>query len=81
MKVCIEEEVDRVYDRLQALETDREFLQHCMGSIQNGGDEGKDLLQEILQHLRDLKNVELRLKNLDNDPSSIVMLHSPSKDL
>jgi hypothetical protein len=52
-----------------------------MGSIQNGGDEGKDLLQEILQHLRDLKNVELRLKNLDNDPSSIVMLHSPSKDL
>ncbi|CAJ2667041.1 unnamed protein product [Trifolium pratense] len=81
MKVCIEEEVDRVYDRLQALETDREFLQHCMGSIQNGGDEGKDLLQEILQHLRDLKNVELRLKDLDNDPSSIVMLHSPSKDL
>ncbi|CAK8538016.1 unnamed protein product [Lathyrus sativus] len=81
MKVCVEEEVDRVYERLQALETDREFLQHCMGSIQNGGDEGKDLLQEILQHLRDLKNVELRLKNLDNDPSTIVELHSPCKDL
>ncbi|CAI8586030.1 unnamed protein product [Vicia faba] len=81
MKVCVEEEVDRVYERLQALETDREFLQHCMGSIQNGGDEGKDLLQEILQHLRDLKNVELRLKNLDNDPSTIVELHSSCKDL
>ncbi|CAL5189866.1 unnamed protein product [Lathyrus oleraceus] len=81
MKVCVEEEVDRVYERLQALETDREFLQHCMGSIQNGGDEGKDLLQEILQHLRDLKNVELRLKSLDNDPSTIVELHSPCKDL
>ncbi|KAG4964063.1 hypothetical protein AAZX31_14G199800 [Glycine max] len=68
MKTCIEEEVDRVYERLQALETDKEFLQHCMGSIQNGGEKGVDLLQEILQHLRDLKAVELRLKTLGNDP-------------
>ncbi|XP_029130667.1 myosin-binding protein 2 isoform X2 [Cajanus cajan] len=68
MKTCIEEEVDRVYERLQALETDKEFLQHCMGSIQNGGEKGVDLLQEILQHLRDLKDVELRLKTLGNDP-------------
>ncbi|TKY45707.1 Myosin-binding protein 3 [Spatholobus suberectus] len=68
MKTSIEEEVDRVYERLQALETDKEFLQHCMGSIQNGGEKGVDLLQEILQHLRDLKVVELRLKNLGNDP-------------
>ncbi|XP_027333543.1 myosin-binding protein 2-like [Abrus precatorius] len=68
MKTSIEHEVDRVYERLQALETDKEFLQHCMGSIQNGGEKGVDLLQEILQHLRDLKAVELRLKNLGNDP-------------
>ncbi|RDX98205.1 Myosin-binding protein 3, partial [Mucuna pruriens] len=68
MKTTIEEEVDRVYERLQALETDKEFLQHCMGSIQNGGEKGVDLLQEILQHLRDLKDVELRLKTLGNDP-------------
>ncbi|KAL2665211.1 hypothetical protein AAZV13_02G207500 [Glycine max] len=68
MKTCIEEEVDRVYERLQALETDKEFLQHCMGSIQNGGEKGVDLLQEILQHLRDLKDVEIRLKTLGNDP-------------
>ncbi|CAJ1970847.1 unnamed protein product [Sphenostylis stenocarpa] len=68
MKTSIEEEVDRVYERLQALETDKEFLQHCMGSIQNGGEKGVDLLQEILQHLRDLKDVELRLKTLGNDP-------------
>ncbi|CAL0307655.1 unnamed protein product [Lupinus luteus] len=67
MKVSIEEEVDRVYERLQALETDREFLKHCVGSMQNG-DKGVDLLQEILQHLRDLKTVEHRLKNLGNDP-------------
>ncbi|XP_068487520.1 myosin-binding protein 3-like isoform X3 [Phaseolus vulgaris] len=68
MKTSIEEEVDLVYERLQALETDKEFLQHCMGSIQNGGEKGVDLLQEILQHLRDLKDVELRLKTLGNDP-------------
>ncbi|XP_019432817.1 PREDICTED: myosin-binding protein 3-like [Lupinus angustifolius] len=67
MKVSIEEEVDRVYERLQALETDREFLKHCVGSVQNG-DKGVDLLQEILQHLRDLKTVEHRLQNLGNDP-------------
>nr|XP_029143737.1 myosin-binding protein 3 isoform X2 [Arachis hypogaea] len=66
-KVSVEEEVDRVYERLQALESDREFLQNCVGSIQNG-DKGTGLLQEILQHLRDLKAVEHRLKNLGTDP-------------
>ncbi|XP_019462210.1 PREDICTED: myosin-binding protein 3-like isoform X2 [Lupinus angustifolius] len=67
MKVSIEEEVDRVYERLQALETDREFLKHCLGSMQNG-DKGVDLLQEILQHLRDLKTVEHCMKNSGNYP-------------
>ncbi|GMI68983.1 hypothetical protein HRI_000567600 [Hibiscus trionum] len=61
--VAIEEEVDRVYERLQALEEDREFLKNCMSSV-NKGDKGMDLLQEILQHLRDLKAVEIRSKNL-----------------
>ncbi|XP_039057395.1 myosin-binding protein 2-like isoform X2 [Hibiscus syriacus] len=60
------EEVDRVYERLQALEEDREFLKNCMSSIKKG-DKGMDLLQEILQHLRDLKAVELRSKNLSGD--------------
>ncbi|KAI4387630.1 hypothetical protein MLD38_000050 [Melastoma candidum] len=63
-KVAIEEEVDRVYERLQALEADREFLKHCMSSIKQG-DKGMSLLQEILQHLRDLKSVELRARCLD----------------
>ncbi|KAM1956381.1 hypothetical protein ACFX16_025805 [Malus domestica] len=65
-KIAIEEEVDHVYERLQALEADREFLKHCMSSIKKG-DKGVDLLQEILQHLRDLRAVELRVKNT-NDP-------------
>ncbi|XP_030536679.1 myosin-binding protein 3 isoform X2 [Rhodamnia argentea] len=63
-KLAIEEEVDHVYERLQALEADREFLKHCMNSIQKG-DKGMNLLQEILQHLRDLKGVELRSRNTD----------------
>ncbi|KAL6286800.1 hypothetical protein ACE6H2_011190 [Prunus campanulata] len=71
-KIAIEEEVDHVYERLQALEADREFLKHCMGSIKKG-DKGVDLLQEILQHLKDLRVVELRVKNL-NDPEGEVAL-------
>ncbi|KAJ4826702.1 hypothetical protein Tsubulata_023391 [Turnera subulata] len=66
-KLAIEEEVDHVYERLQALEADREFLKHCMSSIQKG-DKGMDLLQEILQHLRDLKAVELSMRNLNDHP-------------
>ncbi|KAF9674013.1 hypothetical protein SADUNF_Sadunf10G0083600 [Salix dunnii] len=59
------EEVDHVYERLQALEADREFLKHCMTSLRKG-DKGIELLQEILQHLRDLRNVEQRARNLED---------------
>ncbi|KAL5570842.1 hypothetical protein UlMin_020439 [Ulmus minor] len=65
-KVAIEEEVDHVYERLQALEADREFLKHCMSSIKKG-DKGMDLLQEILQHLRDLKSIEHQMKNTNDE--------------
>ncbi|XP_061990089.1 myosin-binding protein 2 [Rosa rugosa] len=61
-KLAIEEAVDHVYERLQALEADREFLKHCISSLRKG-DKGLDLLQEILQHLRDLRSVETRLRN------------------
>ncbi|KAJ1430588.1 GTD-binding domain [Sesbania bispinosa] len=46
----------------KVLEADREFLKHCISSLRKG-DKGLDLLQEILQHLRDLRNVELRVRN------------------
>ncbi|GMN38517.1 hypothetical protein TIFTF001_007749 [Ficus carica] len=62
-KLAVEEEVDHVYERLQALEADREFLKHCISSLRKG-DKGLYLLQEILQHLRDLRSVEHRVKNL-----------------
>ncbi|XP_010265637.1 PREDICTED: myosin-binding protein 2 [Nelumbo nucifera] len=62
-KHAIEEEVENVYERLQALEADREFLKHCISSLKKG-DKGMHLLQEILQHLRDLRTVELRVRNM-----------------
>lgn len=62
-RIAIEEEVDHVYERLQALEADREFLKHCMSSLRKG-DKGIYLLQEILQHLRDLRNVEMRARTM-----------------
>ncbi|CAI9755984.1 unnamed protein product [Fraxinus pennsylvanica] len=62
---AIEEEVDHLYERLQALEADREFLKHCISSLKKG-DKGMDLLEEILQHLRNLRNVELRVRNLSD---------------
>ncbi|KAM1608276.1 hypothetical protein EV1_020266 [Malus domestica] len=66
-KLAIEEEVDHVYERLQALEADREFLKHCISSLRKG-DKGLLLLQEILEHLRDLRSVELRLRTMgDSD--------------
>ncbi|XP_006651231.1 myosin-binding protein 2 isoform X2 [Oryza brachyantha] len=61
-RLAIMEEVDHVYDRLQALEADKEFLRHCIKSLKKG-DRGMDLLQEILQHLRELRSVELHVKN------------------
>ncbi|KAM7515851.1 hypothetical protein LguiA_005434 [Lonicera macranthoides] len=56
-------EVDRVYERLMDLEADREFLKHSISSLKKG-DKGKDLLEEILQNLRDLRTVELRMRNI-----------------
>lgn len=59
-------EVDHVYERLRALKADREFLKHCMSSIKKG-DKGVDLVQEISQHLRDLRAVEVRVNNVSED--------------
>ncbi|XP_010558605.1 PREDICTED: myosin-binding protein 3 isoform X4 [Tarenaya hassleriana] len=57
-KLEIIKQVDNVYERLQALETDGEFLKNCVSSVKKD-DKGMDLLQEILQHLNDLRNIEL----------------------
>lgn len=64
-RLAIEEEVYHVYERLQALEADREFLKHTIKSLRKG-DEGMKLLQEIAQHLRDLRRVELKARNFSD---------------
>lgn len=64
-KLAVEQELDHLHERLQALEADREFLKNCVCSLKKG-DKGMDLLQEILQHLRDLRNVELRVRSLSD---------------
>ncbi|XP_024188059.1 myosin-binding protein 3 isoform X1 [Rosa chinensis] len=51
-RIAIEEEVDHVYERLQALE-------------KSNLEKGMDLLQESLQHLRDLRDVELCIRNIN----------------
>ncbi|KAJ8562948.1 hypothetical protein K7X08_031400 [Anisodus acutangulus] len=61
----VEEELDNLHERLQALEADREFLKNCVSTLKKG-DKGMDLLHEILQHLRDLKNVDLRVRSSCN---------------
>lgn len=68
-RVTIEEEMGHVYERLQGLEADRDLLKHCIGSLSEG-DEGIDLLREILQHLRDLRTVEVRARSLCDSPLS-----------
>nr|BAK03583.1 predicted protein [Hordeum vulgare subsp. vulgare] len=65
-RLAIIEEVDHVYERLQALEADKEFLRHCIKSLKKG-DKGMHLLQEILQHLRELRSVELHGKHAADD--------------
>lgn len=64
-KLEIIKQVDSVYERLQVLETDGEFMKSCMSSAKDG-DKGTDLLQDILQHLRDLRNIELTADTIDN---------------
>ncbi|CAN6303798.1 unnamed protein product [Urochloa humidicola] len=61
-KLAIANEIDRVHERLHALEADREYIKQCVRSLKKGG-KGFDLLQEILQHLRDLRRIEQRARN------------------
>ncbi|KAK8444344.1 hypothetical protein SEVIR_9G120200v4 [Setaria viridis] len=61
-KLAIAHEIDQVHERLHALEADREYIKQCVRSLKKGG-KGFDLLQEILQHLRDLRRIEQRARN------------------
>lgn len=67
-RVVIEEEVQQLNERLQALEADREFIKHSIKSLRKG-DEGMKLLHEIAQHLRELRRIDMRASSL-NDSST-----------
>lgn len=64
-RVVIEEEVQHLNERLQALEADREFIKHSIKSLRKG-DEGMKLLQEIAQHLRELRRIDMRASSLND---------------
>ncbi|KAI7739236.1 hypothetical protein M8C21_004433, partial [Ambrosia artemisiifolia] len=70
-RIDMEEEIDQLYVRLQALEVDREFLKHCIGSMKKG-DKGMEILQEILHHLRDLRDVNLRAKSYTENGQKVM---------
>ncbi|XP_057962968.1 myosin-binding protein 1 isoform X2 [Malania oleifera] len=57
--VALGNEVSDLKDRLEALEADRNFLEHTINSIRNG-DEGLKLVQELVHHLRELRRTEIR---------------------
>ncbi|KZV22509.1 hypothetical protein F511_09031 [Dorcoceras hygrometricum] len=52
-------EIAELHQRLDALETDRDFLKHISGLLQNGKD-GSNLIQEIAHQLQELRKVESR---------------------
>ena len=53
-RLAIQKEMDHVYGRLRAIEADTEFLRHCIASV-GKGNHGANVLQEILEHLRELR--------------------------
>ncbi|KAI3462161.1 hypothetical protein Pfo_018824 [Paulownia fortunei] len=77
-KLFIQEELSHVYERLQALEADKDFLKHCIRSMMKGN-KGLALLQEILQHLRDLRSVELSARKLADIQLADVSLDKEDK--
>ncbi|KAF8392259.1 hypothetical protein HHK36_022601 [Tetracentron sinense] len=54
--VALGNEVSDLNDRLEALEADKNFLNHTINSLQNG-DEGLQFVQEIAHHLRELRRI------------------------
>lgn len=56
--------VSDLNNRLEALEADRDFLEHIINSLRNR-DEGLDFVKEIASHLRELRRIGVRRKDQD----------------
>ncbi|KAL2236443.1 probable myosin-binding protein 4 [Sesamum indicum] len=56
---AFEKEIAVLHDRLEALETDQEFLKHASNLLRNGKD-GMQLIQDIAHQLQELRKIEFR---------------------
>ncbi|KAL0437386.1 UNVERIFIED_CONTAM: putative myosin-binding protein 4 [Sesamum radiatum] len=56
---AFEKEIAVLHDRLEALETDQEFLKHASNLLRNGED-GLQLIQDIAHQLKELRKIEFR---------------------
>ncbi|KAK9281926.1 hypothetical protein L1049_004834 [Liquidambar formosana] len=54
--VALEDEVSELNDRLQALEADRDFLDHALNSVRNGN-EGLEFIKEIAHQLQEIRKI------------------------
>eukprot|EP00252_Welwitschia_mirabilis_P005837 TRINITY_DN16441_c0_g1_i1.p1 TRINITY_DN16441_c0_g1~~TRINITY_DN16441_c0_g1_i1.p1 ORF type:complete len:1082 (-),score=258.06 TRINITY_DN16441_c0_g1_i1:260-3505(-) len=75
----IEEEVQQLNERLQALEADREFIKHSIKSLRKG-DQGMNLLHEIVQHLRELRRIDARASSHNDSLMQQNIALSPSQE-
>ncbi|KAM7511846.1 hypothetical protein LguiB_010721 [Lonicera macranthoides] len=60
--VAIEKEFSDLRVRMEALETDRSFLEHSINSLRNGND-GVKFVEEIACHLRELRRIGIRKRD------------------
>ncbi|CAK9150038.1 unnamed protein product [Ilex paraguariensis] len=58
---AIENEILDLHDRLEAVEADRDFLEHAFNSLQNGN-EGIQFIKEVAHQLQELRKFEFRRK-------------------
>ncbi|XP_019441928.1 PREDICTED: myosin-binding protein 3-like isoform X2 [Lupinus angustifolius] len=59
--VALENEMSDLNDRLEALEFDRDLLEHIINSLRNG-DVGKQFIQDIAHQLHELRKIGIRSK-------------------
>ncbi|CAL0316116.1 unnamed protein product [Lupinus luteus] len=59
--VALENEISDLNDRLEALEFDRDLLEHIINSLRNG-DGGKQFIEDIAHQLHELRKIGIRSK-------------------
>ena len=60
--IAFQNEISDLNDRLEALEVDRDFLQHTINSLRNG-DVGLQFIQQIASDLQELRKIGIRRRD------------------